>query len=579
MKAMENLNIRMKIMVPMFMLVLLLVITFLSSISSLTQMKNADERISGYYAESMSLLGDISTDVEALQKLAYSHCTATDVEMKKSVEAEIETVTARLAEICSKYETVLKANNGDAALYEQYKQKYDTFMDTFNTVITCSSSYQYTTAQGMANVELKAQGSDVNTMANQMREANKQEMGEAVRKNRGAYSASINISLIILLLAVILTVLCFIVCKRTVIKPLEKTHETLQHIVDEISDNRGDLTRRIEVKGTDEVGQMGKGINEFIETLQRTMKSIISNSSELDKIVGNVAHNVTTANENACDISSVMEELSASMEEISATTTGVNENAANVDAHVADLASVSEDLSGYVQEMRNRADELERTAEENKKNTNIIMGDILSALQEAIEESKSVEKVNGLTDEILSISSQTNLLALNASIEAARAGEAGKGFAVVADEIRQLADSSRDTASNIQNINDMVTVAVKELIKSSDEIITYVNETILPDYDGFVSSGQKYREDAAYVDSVVHKFNKMSIDLKDLVGGIKEAIEGITSAVDEGAKAISNAADNTYDLVRKMENIDEQMHGNNEVARQLKVETDRFVKF
>ena len=71
----------------------------------------------------------------------------------------------------------------------------------------------------------------------------------------------------------------------------------------------------------------------------------------------------------------------------------------------------------------------------------------------------------------------------------------------------------------------------------------------------------------------------MSIDLKDLVGGIKEAIEGITSAVDEGAKAISNAADNTYDLVRKMENIDEQMHGNNEVARQLKVETDRFVKF
>ena len=85
--------------------------------------------------------------------------------------------------------------------------------------------------------------------------------------------------MIILLLAVILTVLCFIVCKRTVIKPLEKTHETLQHIVDEISDNRGDLTRRIEVKGTDEVGQMGKGINEFIEALQRTMKSIISNSS------------------------------------------------------------------------------------------------------------------------------------------------------------------------------------------------------------------------------------------------------------------------------------------------------------
>lgn len=77
-------------------------------------------------------------------------------------------------------------------------------------------------------------------------------------------------------------------------------------------------------------------------------------------------------------------------------------------------------------------------------------------MQQAIENSRSVEEVNALTDEILNISSQTNLLALNASIEAARAGEAGKGFAVVADEIRVLADSSRETAGNIQQINAKV---------------------------------------------------------------------------------------------------------------------------
>jgi len=579
MKLVENLNIRIKIMGPMIMLVLLLFATFMSSFFTMTQMKNSGEQISGYYAESMSLIADISTDVEALQKLAYSHCTATDVDMKQSVETEIESVKAKLAETCAKYEEVLSKNKGDAALYEEYKQKYDTFMATFDTVITCSSSYQYTTAQAMANVELKSQGDDVNTMAQEMREANKQGMAVAIRKNNGAYSSATNISIIILVLAIVVAVLCFVICRSSVIKPLEKTHETLQYIVNEISDNRGDLTQRIDVKGTDEVGQMGQGINEFIDVLQRTMKSIISNSSELDKIVGNVANNVTTANENAFDISSVMEELSASMEEISATTTGVNENASNVDSHVADLADVSEDLSGYVQEMRNRADELEKTAEENKSNTNAIMGDILESLQRAIEESRSVEKVNGLTDDILSISAQTNLLALNASIEAARAGEAGKGFAVVADEIRQLADSSRETASNIQNINNMVTVAVKELIKSSDEIIEYVNETILPDYDGFVTSGQKYREDAAYVEGVVHKFNGMSIELKSLVGDIRKAIEGITAAVDEGADAISNAANNTSDLVKKMEDIDEQMHGNNEVARLLKNETDKFVKF
>lgn len=579
MENMRNLNIRIKIMVPICMLVALLFLTCIFSYFSLAKMKSSGEEISDNYAKSMSLLGDISTNVETLQRLAYSHCTATDYDMKSSVEKEIEVESKNLIETCSKYEKTLSTKGEDKDLYDKYKIKFDTFMDTFNKVITCSSSYQYTTAQGLANVQLKEQGNSVNLMVDEMQEMNQRGMNNAVKNNVIVYNTARTIGFIILIFGVILAVGCIVVCRSAVIQPLEKTHDTLKYIVNEISENKGDLTRRIEIKSKDEVGQMGEGINEFIDSLQRTMKSIITNSIELDKIVGTVTDNVSTANDNACDISAVMQELSASMEEIAATSTGVNKNASNVDEYVADLASVSEGLVEYVQEMKNRADQLEKTAEENKRNTNQVMNDILSSLKKAINESKSVEKVNGLTDDILNISSQTNLLALNASIEAARAGEAGKGFAVVADEIRQLADSSRETASNIQNINDMVTVAVKELIKNSDEIVSYINETILPDYDGFVASGKRYREDAVHVDDVVSKFNKMSVELKTLVSEISQAIDGISSAVDDGAEAISNAALNTNDLVKKIENIEEQMHGNNEVARLLKVETDRFVKF
>jgi methyl-accepting chemotaxis protein len=202
---------------------------------------------------------------------------------------------------------------------------------------------------------------------------------------------------------------------------------------------------------------------------------------------------------------------------------------------------------------------------------------IIKSLRKAMEDSKSVERVNELTNDILSISSQTNLLALNASIEAARAGEAGKGFAVVADEIRQLADSSRETASNIQNINNMVTAAVKELVKSSDDIVNYINENILPDYDAFVESSRSSKEDAVHVNTIVTSFGDKASNLKGLVTEITDAINGIALSIDESTNAITTSAVNTNELVEGITEISGQMETNSEIAVQLKAEADRFV--
>ena len=195
-------------------------------------------------------------------------------------------------------------------------------------------------------------------------------------------------------------------------------------------------------------------------------------------MAGEVKESVNIVNSSAYDISAAMEELSSSMEEVAATSSNVNNNAGTVGDEVKELAEASKALSAYAEEMKKRAASIEKEAETNKNDASNVVEGILSSLRKAVENSKSVERVGGLTEEILSISAQTNLLVLNASIEAARAGEAGKGFAVVADEIRELADSSRKTAGNIQNINNMVIAAVNELVRNSDEIIKYLQESI-----------------------------------------------------------------------------------------------------
>ena len=265
------------------------------------------------------------------------------------------------------------------------------------------------------------------------------------------------------------------------------------------------------------------------------------------------------------------------MQEISSTLTGIQESITVVDENVTELSDTSQGMYDYAVGIQKRAENLEHNAVENKQNTSNIVNGIIDKLRQAIEDSKSVDRVNDLTDEILSISNQTNLLSLNASIEAARAGEAGRGFAVVADEISQLANSSREAANNIQTINNMVVKAVNELIESADSIVDYIKKNILPDYEGFVNAGKQYNEDAVHVKDIVTRFNNMSDNLKQLMDSITSSINGISLAVDESTQGASNVAMNTSDLVKDIDEIAEAMDDNRQVAGSLTGEADRFI--
>jgi len=397
-----------------------------------------------------------------------------------------------------------------------------------------------------------------------------------IQEQKDLYNQNMILSLILLAISFVAFVMVVVVIIKTVVKPLRKQTSELTEIIDEIKGGRGDLTKRVTVKSMDEIGQSSIGINQFIETLQNIMSNIISNSNVLDGVVGNVASSVAASSDNANDISAIMEELSATMEEVSATTNSVSENTTAAEGKVQKMADQTKVMSQYAQDMKKRATELEHTATENMNSTNEMIGEITTEMNQALENSKSVEKVAQLTADILSISSQTNLLALNASIEAARAGEAGKGFAVVADEIRQLADSSRETANNIQTINEQVIEAVQGLVVSSEKIVGYINENILPDYRAFVQGGQQYNDDATHIDNTMAEYAGEAQDILATMMEMTEAIEGISRAVEESANGVTDAATNIDSLVQSMSTVNGQMEENSTVAKNLKEESAAF---
>lgn len=366
------------------------------------------------------------------------------------------------------------------------------------------------------------------------------------------------------------------IINRLVLKPLQTSSVRLTDIVDDINKNNGDLTKRLDVKYDNELGSLITGVNSFIEQLQNIMLIIKSDSTEMNTLVKSITTQVNESNDNAASISANMEQLSASMQEVSATLNEVTENNQRVLISSQEMKDEAERGKDYTSSVREHAIEVRDKANESKEVTVAMISSIRDVLFTAIEHSKSVEKINTLTDEILGISSQTNLLALNASIEAARAGEAGRGFSVVADEIRNLAERSKDTANNIQEISVLVTDAVDSLASSANDMIEFIDTTVLSDYDEFVNTSTSYHDDVKQTYDMLHHFSDMANTLADVMTQLNESTEGITIAVDESAKAVSSAAQSTEGLVHAMCSIKSDIDKNYEISNGLSSEVKRF---
>ena len=566
-----------KLIIPVAVLGCIAIMIAGVSLYSMTAVQKESNQISGEGVRATICMDEINLAFANTQKLTLALCAEPSKDLYEYVASQLTEYQSNV----DSYEKELLAMDhyftaDDIQLmnetFDLLTEAQGTTVELMQTAMAGDSAAAVAKANSVMTEWSDTIAVNMDTLISRNDELVKQN----IQEQKDLYNQNMILSLILLAISFVAFVMVVVVIIKTVVKPLRKQTSELTEIIDEIKGGHGDLTKRVTVKSMDEIGQSSIGINHFIETLQNIMSNIISNSNVLDGVVGNVASSVAASSDNANDISAIMEELSATMEEVSATTNSVSENTTAAEGKVQKMADQTKVMSQYAQDMKKRATELEHTATENMNSTNEMIGEITTEMNQALENSKSVEKVAQLTADILSISSQTNLLALNASIEAARAGEAGKGFAVVADEIRQLADSSRETANNIQTINEQVIEAVQGLVVSSEKIVGYINENILPDYRAFVQGGQQYNDDATHIDNTMAEYAGEAQDILATMMEMTEAIEGISRAVEESANGVTDAATNIDSLVQSMSTVNGQMEENSTVAKNLKEESAAF---
>ena len=572
-----RLSITIIILVPVFILGALAIFSNTAAISNLKKVNKTAMTIADEHMVNISELSEIEKELQEIHKKALSHIIATDLDTLIATVAEVRAEQEILDNYLIEYKDNLSEE--DAGAYNTIVSNYETMKYEIANLMAFSGNAEKEKAFALANSTIKQCSDEMQRQVEGMMVRAQESASQASDALTAEYNKAVLKNTIIVVLSVIALLITLYSVFILIIRKLIVANHEINDIIRGIDQSEGDLTKRISILSNDEISDLGNGINTFMGKLQSIMKMIIENSRKLEEVVSEVQESVRTSNDSASDLSAVTEELSATMQEVGHSATIINQNAESVRSEVEMIADKSNSINEYSKRMKENADKMELDAKTNMQETSTKVQEILEVLNQAIADSKSVEQVNGLTNDILNISSQTNLLALNASIEAARAGEAGKGFAVVADEIRQLAASSRQTANRIQEINSVVINAVHNLAGHSNNLVEYMTDSILPEFENFVTSGEQYRDNATYIEGVMNEFTTKTDDLKRAVDEIAASIETITDAIEDGARGVTGAAESTQVLVTDMENISNRMEENQLIAAALQKETDVFKNF
>lgn len=336
------------------------------------------------------------------------------------------------------------------------------------------------------------------------------------------------------------------------IKPIRVVTQHLKNYAN------ADFTSKIPesvLKRQDEIGMLGSSTDQMRQSVSEIVMSVRSQAKEVAEAVATVKEYIDNLHNSIETISANTQELSATLIETSSSVNDMNRSVSEFAQAVSTVSSQADVGNKSSHEIKARAQEVFEKVQRIGEENHVIHEQAQKKLESAISESKSIKKINALLDTILSISAQTNLLSLNAAIEAARAGEAGAGFSVVADEIRKLADQSKDHATQIQTISEIVLKSVKHLSESANDLLNYVDTNVKESFELLDKTGEQYNQDAVFYQEMSLKLASTAEQLSHAIKALDSTIGKVVSATEDGARGATIIADEATRILSGSENV------------------------
>lgn len=361
------------------------------------------------------------------------------------------------------------------------------------------------------------------------------------------------------LIAVIstLALAIFFLIKHMISNRLNTSVEMLK----DIAEGEGDLTRRLKINTHDELGNLSKWFNLFIEKLQVMFKSVRSD--------------VTTLAEASTELAGISDDMSNGVEDMAKNINKVASSTKEVNTNISSVAQAIRETSSSVNSIANSTEEMTATIKEIAQNTESAHQISNEAVHQAQNASKRVHNleeaardIGKITETIAEISEQTNLLALNATIEAARAGEAGRGFAVVANEVKELARQTAEATRNIKTSIDSIQSSTGMTIEEINHVLKVIND--VNDVITNVSSAAE----------------QQAVTTKEISGSIAQVAQGVdevSNSIENSSKVldgVSNDLDSVNasanEILGRSSNVNNNANKLNDLAKNMNETFGRF---